>query len=139
MISLTAQYAIRAVMHIAKAGRWCTAVEIATTANIPRGYIAKVLNVLAHSGILLSQRGFNGGFQFNPEFRQLSIYEIVRAIDPKERFSSCQDCNLGDPSADCAANRLLAEIQGDIDTRLRGAKLIDLLGSCGEPPWPAET
>ncbi len=134
MISLTAQYAIRAVMHVAQAGRWCTADEIAAAANIPRGYMAKVLQTLTGAKILNSQRGLNGGFQVHNEFHQVTAYDIVHAIDPADRFGVCRDCRAGDPSADCAANRLLADIQSEIDRRLRQATLTDLLSACGPSP-----
>jgi Rrf2 family protein len=134
MISLTAQYAIRAVMHVAQAGRWCTADEIAAAANIPRGYMAKVLLTLTHAKILISQRGLNGGFQTQREAHLLTAYDIVHAIDSTDRFGVCRDCRAGDPSADCAANRLLGDIQSEIDKRLRQANINDLLSACGQPP-----
>jgi Rrf2 family transcriptional regulator, nitric oxide-sensitive transcriptional repressor len=134
MISLTAQYAIRAVMHVAQAARWCTADEIASAANIPRGYMAKVLQTLTNAKILTSQRGLNGGFQVHPESHQATAYDIVRAIDPADRFGLCRDCRAGDPSADCAANRLLGDIQSEIDRRLRQATLTDLISACGPSP-----
>lgn len=130
MISLTAQYAIRSVMHIARAERWFTADEIAVAASIPRGYVAKVLQTLTVARILVSQRGLNGGFQVNPQTPGLTAYDIVHAIDATSTFGACQDCHAGDPGVDCSANRLLADIQAESDRRLRQATLTDLLAGC---------
>jgi Rrf2 family protein len=133
MISLTAQYAIRAVMHIAQAERWCTADEVATLANIPRGYLAKVLQTLTGAGILDSQRGLNGGFRIRHECIRVTAYDIVRAIDPVDSYGVCRDCRAGDPGSDCSANRLFADIQSETDRRLRLATLADLISACGPP------
>jgi Rrf2 family protein len=133
VISLTAQYALRSVMHVAQAARWCTADEIATAANIPRGYMAKVLQTLTTAKVLTSQRGLNGGFQLHRDAHQITAYEIVHAVDPADRFSSCRGCRAGEPDVDCAANRLLADIQSEIDQRLRQATLSELIATCGSP------
>ena len=134
MISLTAQYAIRAVMHVAQAGRWCTADEIANYANIPRGYMAKVMQILTNAKILISQRGLNGGFRMHVDSRRVTAYDIIHSVDSVDRFSMCRDCRAGDPSADCAVNRLLVDIQSETDNRLRQATIADLLSACGPPP-----
>lgn len=137
MLSLTAQYAIRSVMHIARVERWYTADEIATAASIPRGYVAKVLQLLTVAGLLVSQRGLNGGFRINPAAKPLTAFDIVHAIDGTESFGSCQGCQAGDPTVDCSANRLLAGIQAEVERRLREATLADLIAGC-VPTCPAQ-
>ncbi|MBN8523979.1 MAG: Rrf2 family transcriptional regulator [Planctomycetes bacterium] len=130
MLSVTAQYALRATTHIAQRGCWCTAKEVSFATGIPGGYVAKILSSLCNAGILVSQRGLNGGFQFNRDPDEVSAFAIVRAIDPPSSFSTCSSCRLGNPQTDCSVNRLLVRIQSDEDHALRQTSLSSLLCQC---------
>lgn len=130
MLSVSAHYALRATTHIAQRGSWCTAKEVSIATNIPGGYMAKILSSLCNAGILVSQRGLNGGFQINRDPGEVSAFAIVRAIDPPSSFSSCSGCRAGNPLTDCSVNRLISRIQADADDALRQTSLASLLCEC---------
>jgi len=96
MFSSTAEYALRAVVYLAtqKEGL-ASSHAIAEATKVPQGYLSKVLKDLADAGIVNSQRGPGGGFSLAREADQLTVLEVVNAVDRIERIRTCP---LGIPS-----------------------------------------
>jgi Rrf2 family protein len=96
MISQTAEYALRAVVYLASEGTNArTTAQIAKTTQVPAGYLAKVMQSLSRGGVVNSQRGLNGGFTLAHDPDELTVLEVVTAVDPIRRFP---ECPLGIPS-----------------------------------------
>jgi len=90
MISQTAEYALRAVTHLAyRAGTPQTAKQISDATLVPAPYLAKVLQGLARHGLIQSQRGFHGGFNLVPSPADLNVWQVIEAVDPIPRIRSC--------------------------------------------------
>lgn len=90
MISLTAEYALRAVVWIA--GRPDTAVgtrDIAEATQVPVGYMSKVLQALARTDLVRSRPGRSGGFVLGRKPDAISVLDIVQAVDPIQRIERC--------------------------------------------------
>lgn len=87
MFSRTSEYALRAVLWLARHPEHSYAVhQIAHETEIPRGYLAKVLQSLARVGMLLSQPGPHGGYRIAETTSRATLLDIVHAIDPAERI-----------------------------------------------------
>ena len=85
MISQTAEYALRAIVFLAdNAGEAHTTEQIARATKVPVGYLAKIMQGLSRSRLVNSQRGLHGGFTLVREPRELSIYDVVQAVDPTD-------------------------------------------------------
>lgn len=96
MISQTAEYALRAVVYLGnQAGTSCTTAQLAAGIDAPPGYLAKVMQGLSRSGIVRSQRGLHGGFTLALPASELSILDVVTAVDAFYRITRCP---LGRPS-----------------------------------------
>jgi Rrf2 family nitric oxide-sensitive transcriptional repressor len=96
VISQTAEYALRAIVFLAdQEGAPRTTAQIAETTQVPAGYLAKVMQSLSRASVVNSQRGLNGGFTLAHDPTELSILEVVNAVDPIRRFP---ECPLGIPS-----------------------------------------
>ena len=92
MISRTAEYALRALVYLAAVqGEQPsqTVEQIAAGTRIPVGYLAKVLQSLTRAGLLTSQRGLGGGFRLAKPATQMTIYEVVQAVDAVPRIREC--------------------------------------------------
>lgn len=90
MFSLTVEYALRAVVYLAglkDEGR--TSGQIAAITQVPPAYLSKVLKGLSEASILNSQRGIGGGFTLAKSPEQLTILEVVNAVDPIRRIRTC--------------------------------------------------
>jgi Rrf2 family protein len=82
MISLTAEYALRAVGYLAEHRENAhTTQAIADATGIPVGYLAKILHLLARASLVKSRRGLHGGFVLAVTPERISMYDVVLAVD----------------------------------------------------------
>ncbi|MCG8652739.1 MAG: Rrf2 family transcriptional regulator [Pirellulales bacterium] len=91
MFSQTVEYALRAVVYLARHqqdGPIGNRV-IAEATQVPTSYLSKILHDLAASGILSSRRGVGGGFQFAHSPDELSVLDVINAVDPLGRIKGC--------------------------------------------------
>lgn len=90
MFSQTVEYALRAVVHLAaEAPGARTTEQIAAATRVPKPYLSKVLQGLARAGVVRSQRGIGGGMTLVKAPAELTILEVVDAVDPIRRIREC--------------------------------------------------
>ena len=90
MLSQTAEYALRAMVALAtRTDEARTAQEIAQASRVPLNYLSKVLNSLVRAGIVSGQRGRGGGFQSVRPASEITVLEVVMAVDPLRRIRAC--------------------------------------------------
>jgi Rrf2 family protein len=90
MFSQTVEYALRAVVHLAyEAPAARTTAQIAEATRVPRDYLAKILQGLAKKGIVQTQRGVGGGVSLAKDPAELTILDVVNAVEPIERITTC--------------------------------------------------
>jgi len=59
--------------------------DLATEAGVPAPFLAKVLERLAETGILRSKRGRGGGFVLGRPAEEITLADVVLALEGKER------------------------------------------------------
>lgn len=90
MLSQTVEYALRAVVHLAdEAPSARTTQQISEVTQVPKPYLSKVLQSLCRSGIVRSQAGIGGGMSLARSPEDLTILEVVNAVDPIVRIEFC--------------------------------------------------
>jgi len=90
VFSQTVEYALRAVVHLASQSPTArTTDQIAAATLVPRAYLSKVLQSLIRAGIVQSQRGLGGGMALAKRADQLTILEVVNAVEPLARIRTC--------------------------------------------------
>jgi Rrf2 family protein len=90
MFSQTAEYALRAVVHLASCGdRPQTVGQISAGTRVSAPYLSKVLQGLSRAGVVRSQRGLHGGFLLAVHPDELSVYTVLQAVDPICRIDTC--------------------------------------------------
>lgn len=90
MFSQTVEYALRAAVYLADQGSQPrTTEQIAAITQVPHAYLSKVLQGLARGRIVTSQRGLHGGFLLARPADQITILEVVSAVDPIRRIREC--------------------------------------------------
>jgi Rrf2 family protein len=112
-LSKKADYALMAMKHLAlrgdrTAGGSSSAREIAEQYDIPIELLAKVLQRLVRRGLLASQQGTRGGYQLARPPQQISVADVIQAIDGPVTVTACSTeegatceqfakCNVRDP------------------------------------------
>ena len=90
MFSQTVEYALRAVVYLAQnPDRSCTTEEVAKATKVPSAYLAKILQGMVRSGVIRSQRGVGGGVKLARSPEDLTILEVVNAVEPIQRIKVC--------------------------------------------------
>ncbi len=82
-ISAKVDYAVRAAVELAAASdeKPVKAERIATAQDIPLNFLENILGELRHSGIVRSHRGAEGGFRLARPAEEISIADIIRAVE----------------------------------------------------------
>jgi len=131
MLSLTADYALRAVLVLAREPRG-TAVRaemIAAAIGAPRNYLAKTMNVLAKAGVVTSTRGPLGGFMLAVDPTALTVARIAEVFDEPRPTANCllgrTPCDAARP---CAAHARWAATMRVVRDAFSTTSVADLLG-----------
>ncbi len=82
-ISAKADYAVRAALLLAAAGQAAPlkAEAIAAAQDIPHKFLEGILNDMRRCGLVVSQRGVNGGYRLAGAAEDISVADVVRAVD----------------------------------------------------------
>lgn len=128
MISQTAEYALRAVVFLADAGDDPrTTQQIAQATRVPFGYLSKVLQGLSRAGIVRSQRGLRGGSVLAKSPDELTVYEVVQAVDPLQRIRTCP-LDIASHGANlCPLHRRLDDAMANVEMSFRRSTIRELI------------
>lgn len=145
MISQTAEYALRAIVYLADQQEPRTTQQIAQVTRVPAGYLSKVLQSLARGGLVTSQRGLHGGFRLAHSSKEVTVWQVIDAVDPLQRIRSCP---LGLKSHGvnlCPMHRRLDDALAMVETAFRASTVAELLEEptrskplCDFPHQPAK-
>ncbi|MFJ9618426.1 RrF2 family transcriptional regulator [Streptomyces noursei] len=82
-ISARADYAVRAALQLAHArdGLPLKAEAIADAQDIPHKFLEGILNDMRRGGLVLSQRGGNGGYRLAKAPQEISVADVIRVVD----------------------------------------------------------
>ena len=128
MFSQTVEYALRAVVHLASnAPKAQTTEEIAKATRVPQAYLSKVLQNLVQSGIVKSQRGIGGGMALVKMPAELTILEVVNAVDPIRRIKTCPLGLAAHGVRLCPLHRRVDDALALVEDAFRGTTLQEVI------------
>jgi len=89
-LSKTAGYAVHALSYIGTAAPGCCLVsEIATNLDLPKPYLARIINQLTYQGLVTTKRGYRGGVMLARQPEEISLLEVVKAAEGNATASHC--------------------------------------------------
>jgi len=128
MLSQSGEYVLRVVVFLASEGGVpCTTHQIALATRVPEGYLAKLLQALGRAGLVHSRRGLHGGFVLTRRPDELTVYDVLAAVDPPQRIRSCP---LGIESHSdrlCALHQRLDEAMAMVEEAFRKSTIADVV------------
>jgi Rrf2 family nitric oxide-sensitive transcriptional repressor len=131
MISQTAEYALRAVAWLAEhhgpGASPRTVADIAAVTGMPPEYLSKVMQELTRAGLAASQRGPAGGFRLARDPHDISVLDVVQAVNPLPRIHECPLHRADHATELCALHRLLDDAVAGVEDAFRRATIADLL------------
>lgn len=92
MFSQACKYAIRAVLYLAvhaSEGKKVGVKDIAAALDVPKYFLAKILQQLSRNNLISSAKGPSGGFYLSEKNLEASLKEVVECIDGSDVFNAC--------------------------------------------------
>ena len=129
-ITRQADYAVRAVLHVARltdGERLATSV-IAEEENIPLPFLAKIVSQLSVKGIVDAMRGASGGVRLARPASEISLLEVIEAIDGEISLNRCvlnEDACTSTET--CPVHEVWCDVQRELVRRLQNTKFDALL------------
>ena len=82
-VSAKTDYALRAAVELAAApaGTPVKGERLATSQSIPLRFLENILLQLRHAGIIESRRGADGGYKLARPAAEITLADVIRAID----------------------------------------------------------
>ena len=133
MLSQTTRYTIRAFQHLAD--HWgkgqVQLADIADAQNIPPKFLTVILSEMAREGLLISQRGRDGGYQLALSPIDISYGDLVRltrgslALVPCAARNAHEHCKNCLPESECRLRSLMLRVRDDTASILDRITLAD--------------
>ena len=136
MFSQTVEYALRAIVFLAhKSPQACTTDQIAEATQVPKPYLSKVLQNLGRNDIVRSQRGIGGGVSLVKMPAELTILEVVNAVEPIERIVTCPLGLKSHGKNLCPLHRRMDDALASVEAAFGTTTLAEVLSEpTGSPP-----
>jgi Rrf2 family protein len=135
-ITRQADYAVRAVLYLAQLGphgRVSTA-QIARDQKIPPTFLAKIMSQLSAAGLVHATRGAHGGVRLARSAQEVSLLDVVEAIDGAILLNECvanpEVCPI---SNGCPIQRVWHQAQTELVARLRETRFGSLAEEARSP------
>ncbi len=130
-LSQTTGYAIKALGCLNESPGQCGLIaEIAGRTGLPKPYLAKIVNSLARKGLVAAKRGHNGGISLARRPEEISLLQIVEAVEGKEWLGPCllalDDCTSDNT---CPTHDFWLDIGGRIRRKLAETTLAEIIGA----------
>ena len=100
-LSKLSDYAVVVLSHLSRErGQVMSSVELAQSTGLPEPTVSKVLKVLSKGGMVTSSRGASGGYKMERSPDQVSVRELITALEGPIAVTACleennNDCSVG--------------------------------------------
>jgi Rrf2 family protein len=132
-ISRKAEYALRALVALARHARPLQIGELSRVENIPVKFLEQILLALRNDGFLASKRGVGGGYMLKQPAHKIPVGKVVRALDgpvaPLPCAATTSDdvpCSCPDPRT-CPIRSFMTQLHGEMNALLDARTIEDLV------------
>jgi Rrf2 family protein len=128
-LNITTDYAIRALLCLAREGKPMGAAELSEQARIPKTYLTFIMSKLKKGGCVSARRGQVGGYCLCKPPDQITLWDVIQAMERSSQLICCMlegyRCDYQD-AAQCPIRTVFGSAQRDIEEIFRRVTLADL-------------
>ncbi len=141
-LTRAADYGVRVMIQLAALARngRVSLPDLARATGAPESFLSKVLQSLAHAGLISSRRGQSGGFHISPRGAEASMREVIEAVDGVICLNVCltsgRSCSR---KAHCPAHPVWIEAQQAMMEVLSRATIASLAATAGSRLTQSQT
>ena len=132
------EYALQSVLYLAlkPSGAMTNIKELTKALDIPYHFLGKIMQDLSRKGILKSQKGPRGGFALKRKAEEITLLQVVEAIDGSEFLHSCvlgfPECSGTHP---CAVHGSWGVMRDNINRMLSTENIAKLASATLKPAF----
>lgn len=130
MFSTTTEYALRALVQLARAPAGVSILghDLAERTRIPANYLSKILWTLRNAGFLDTTRGLGGGYRLAKPADQIALIEVVRLFEGVRAEPGCllgeqHECSDLNP---CSAHAAWKKVKESFVEFVRSTTIADI-------------
>lgn len=132
-------YAVVVMSQMALRGETRSAQQISDDTGVPLPTVAKLLNLLGRAKLVASQRGAAGGYTLSAEPEEISVAQIIQALEGPIALTACVDgaTDTCDAESFCPMRGNWNKVNGAIREALTSVSLADMMAfppAFGVPP-----
>ena len=130
-ITTKTQYAVAAMLELAKRDEPTSISMIAEKQGINHDYMSIILSELKRKNLIASSRGPKGGYKITRAIDSISVSEIMEAVGEKIKVTRCDDDEDGctGKKEKCSAHKMWKSLENNIENHLSSITLKDILRS----------
>ncbi|MFH7320222.1 RrF2 family transcriptional regulator [Desulfurivibrio sp. D14AmB] len=128
-ITRETDYALRAVQYLAqRPGEVCMVDKIAAESEVPKSFLAKIIQKLTRAGLVESHRGAGGGYTLRRPAAEISLYDVIEIIEGPPLMNTCttdaRKCGRGDH---CAIHPVWISLRREVEALLKARKFSEFI------------
>lgn len=129
------EYAVKSLVYLAmqQANARVMASEVAAAQDIPVNFVRKILESLAKTGLVKSYRGAGGGFLLGRDAQQITLRQIIEAVEGPFAMNECLTTSGCTNKEKCPVTKIWSEVQDAVETILEGHTLGDIVHEMSNP------
>ena len=129
LLTKNTDYAIRALLHIARNGEgYISSREISSDEEIPLPYLRRILNKLREEEIIITREGVGGGAKINRDPAEIRISNLIRIFQGDLTLLDCVfRKNICSNVKTCPLRKRIKKIEDTVVKELEGLTIKDLI------------
>lgn len=134
-LTLKGDYAVRVIVDLAAqpAGATVRTEELGRRTGIPQAYLSKIVQALAHAGLVRTQRGTRGGIALLEEAGAVTLRQVIEAVEGPIYLNRCLvRPGLCPRDRFCPVHPVWARIQAIVTRELDLVRVGDLVDAPGK-------
>lgn len=131
-LKMSTDYAIRIILYLAKMKKVNTQ-QLSNELNISQNYVRKLIRQPEMTSFIISEPGVNGGLALKKEATDISLLDIVKAIEKStfinyclEDEESCERCKSFEKQQ-CPIRACYMQIQKNLEEELKAPMIASLI------------
>jgi Rrf2 family protein len=137
-ISKKAEYALRALVAMARGPQWIQIQELSRRERIPVKFLEQIMLTLRHGGLLTSKRGVGGGYSLRANPSEITLADVIAIVDgplapmPCAAEKPVEQCTCPVP-ASCPIRLAMIEVREEIASALGRRTIADVVRLTPDP------
>lgn len=135
-LTVKGDYAVRVVVDLASqpAGAVMKTEDLGRRTGVPQAYLSKIVQALAHAGLVRTRRGALGGISLLEEPQAITLRRVIEAVEGPIYLNRCLiRPGLCPRDSFCPVHPVWARIQAIVNRELESIRIKDLADKSRNP------